>query len=84
MKRLAKMTNGKLYVDAGVKSMFRTKEKKAYQTPNQNGVLANRTDFNIWDVSRAMMSFGNLDEIIIAIRKLKDKTTFPEVEIINF
>jgi len=84
MTRLAKMTYGKLYVDSGVKSMLRTKEKKANETPKNNEVCVNRTDFNVWDFSRAMLSFGNLDQIIDAIRTLKDKTNFPQIEIINF
>jgi len=43
-----------------------------------------RSDFDIWDVSRAMISFGNLGQIIEAFGTLNDKSKFPEIEIVNY
>jgi len=71
MTKFAELTKGSLYASKGTKSFYRIKEKKAYQIPlDRHGNEIHRKDFNIWDFSRAMISYNLLGQIIEAFTKL--------------
>jgi len=84
MKKLSVLTNGSLYVGSGVKSMFRGKEKNAFAVPRRTGIPIDKTDFDIWDLSRGMISFDTLSQIVESYKTFSNQTIFPGIKIVNF
>jgi len=76
MTKFAEQTEGLLYASKGTKSFYRIKEKKAYQIPvdrQGNPIEVDPNDFNIWDLSRAMVSYNLLGQIVEAFTKMIEK-----------
>jgi len=80
VKAFSRLTSGTYFIEKGVKSLYRIKEKMSFYVGTQ---YESNDPQIIWDYCRGMITYGTLSLVHSALVRLKNKSYHPTINVFN-